>query len=158
MHTKRLLVGTAHPTLVFIRANSWFQKREKKMATQAQIDANRQNAKKSTGPKTAKGKRKVARNAIKHGLCSMEAVIHGEEQEEYERHREAFLRELKPECKLKKQTQIPGAGTSVTLSVIRDYGDNPPAARIGNKANQSQFQEAKSRARKDAKSKTRPIG
>ena len=66
------------------------------MATKAQIDANRQNAKKSTGPKTAKGKAKVARNAIKHGLCSMEAVIHGEEQEEYERHREAFLYELKP--------------------------------------------------------------
>ena len=66
------------------------------MATQAQINANRQNAKKSTGPKTAKGKAKVARNAIKHGLCSMEAVIHGEEKEEYEWHREAFLYELKP--------------------------------------------------------------
>jgi len=66
------------------------------MATQAQIDGNRQNAKKSTGPKTAKGKQVVARNAIKHGLCSLEAVIHGEEQEEYERHREAFLGELKP--------------------------------------------------------------
>ena len=66
------------------------------MATQAQINTNRQNAKKSTGPKPAKGKAKVARNAIKHGLCSMEAVIHGEEQEEYERHREAFLYELKP--------------------------------------------------------------
>ena len=66
------------------------------MGTQAQIDANRQNSKKSTGPKTAKGKANVARNAIKHGLCSMEAVIHGEEKEEYERHREAFLYELKP--------------------------------------------------------------
>ena len=57
------------------------------MASQAQINANRQNSGKSTGPKTAKGKAKVARNAIKHGLCSMEAVIHGEEKEEYERHR-----------------------------------------------------------------------
>ena len=66
------------------------------MATKAQIDANRQNSKKSTGPKTARGKAAVARNAIKHGLCSMEAVIHGEEKEEYERHREAFLYELKP--------------------------------------------------------------
>ena len=60
------------------------------MTTEAQINANRQNAKKSTGPKTAKGKAKVARNAIKHGLCSLEAVIRGEEQEEYERHRGTF--------------------------------------------------------------------
>jgi len=66
------------------------------MATKAQIDANRKNAKKSTGPKTAEGKAAVARNALKHGLCSMNAVIYGEEKEEYEIHRQAYLDELKP--------------------------------------------------------------
>lgn len=40
------------------------------MATQAQIDANRKNASKSTGPKSADGKRASSRNATTHGLTA----------------------------------------------------------------------------------------
>ena len=39
--------------------------------------------------------------------------------------------------KLKKQSQFAASRTSATLSVIKDYGDEPPAARVGNKANQA---------------------
>jgi hypothetical protein len=38
------------------------------MATEKQIAANRANAKRSTGPKTAAGKLKSSRNAVRHGL------------------------------------------------------------------------------------------
>ena len=38
------------------------------MATEKQIAANRANAQKSTGPKTAAGKLKSSRNAYRHGL------------------------------------------------------------------------------------------
>jgi hypothetical protein len=38
------------------------------MATERQIAANRVNAKKSTGPKTAAGRLKSSRNALRHGL------------------------------------------------------------------------------------------
>jgi hypothetical protein len=38
------------------------------MATAKQIAANRANAKRSTGPKTAAGKLKSSRNAFRHGL------------------------------------------------------------------------------------------
>ena len=38
------------------------------MATERQIAANRANAQKSTGPKTAAGKLKSSRNAYRHGL------------------------------------------------------------------------------------------
>lgn len=40
------------------------------MATQAQIDANRRNAQKSTGPLTTDGKAAMRRNALRHGLRS----------------------------------------------------------------------------------------
>jgi hypothetical protein len=38
------------------------------MATEKQILANRRNAQKSTGPKTAAGRLKSSRNAFRHGL------------------------------------------------------------------------------------------
>jgi len=40
------------------------------MTTQAQIDANRRNAQKSTGPKTREGKSRIRENALKHGLTA----------------------------------------------------------------------------------------
>ena len=39
------------------------------MASKARIAANRQNARRSTGPRSATGKQRVARNAFKHGLA-----------------------------------------------------------------------------------------
>src|ERR1700722_3566152 len=40
------------------------------MATERQIAANRANAKRSTGPKTAAGKQRSSRNAFRHGLSA----------------------------------------------------------------------------------------
>jgi len=39
------------------------------------IEANRRNAKLSTGPKTAAGKKAVSQNAYKHGLTAMTAIV-----------------------------------------------------------------------------------
>lgn len=39
------------------------------MATERQIRANRANAKRSTGPKTNRGRHLSSRNALRHGLC-----------------------------------------------------------------------------------------
>jgi hypothetical protein len=38
------------------------------MATQKQIEANRRNARKSSGPRSASGKKRASRNAFSHGL------------------------------------------------------------------------------------------
>jgi hypothetical protein len=65
------------------------------MATQAQIKANRQNARKSTGPKTDEGKAAVSQNAVKHGLFA-ESVINGENPAEYEAFHDEMLAELSP--------------------------------------------------------------
>ncbi len=66
------------------------------MATKAQVDANRSNAQKSTGPRTAEGKATVAQNAVKHGLSGRVDVIRGEDQAEFDLHREGMLGELLP--------------------------------------------------------------
>jgi hypothetical protein len=54
----------------------------KRPASERRIQANRRNALRSTGPKTERGKRTVARNAIKHGLLAREVVITAGDGEE----------------------------------------------------------------------------
>lgn len=67
------------------------------MASQKQIEANRRNAQKSTGPKTDEGKAVVKMNALRHGLTAEAAVIPFlENPEDYEAHREGILESLSP--------------------------------------------------------------
>ena len=56
------------------------------MRTKEQIRASRENAKKSTGPRTPEGKARSSKNALKHGLFSQDAVIPGEDPAEFDRH------------------------------------------------------------------------
>ncbi len=68
----------------------------KLMATEARVAANRANAQKSTGPRTPEGKETASQNALKHGLFAREGVIRGEDQDEFEIHRERLLAQLNP--------------------------------------------------------------
>jgi len=52
--------------------------------SEARTTANRQNAKKSTGPKTTRGKRNSSRNAIKHGIFSSVVIADSEDQKLYD--------------------------------------------------------------------------
>jgi len=54
------------------------------MATPAQILANRTNAQKSTGPRSAEGKAVSRFNALKHGLDAESIVLPGEDPADYE--------------------------------------------------------------------------
>ncbi len=67
------------------------------MASVAQIQANRSNAQKSTGPRTAEGKATASHNAVKHGLLAEQVVIHGEDPAEFDLYRAGMLAELGPE-------------------------------------------------------------
>jgi hypothetical protein len=66
------------------------------MTTEAQTNANRQNAEKSTGPRTAEGKAAVSHNAVKHGLFASAPVINGEDQGRFDLRRAVMLDEWQP--------------------------------------------------------------
>ena len=66
------------------------------MATQAQILANRRNARKSTGPRTRHGKALASQNALKHGLSASRSLIASESHAEYDLHSRLILDELNP--------------------------------------------------------------
>ena len=66
------------------------------MTRNAQIQANRLNAQKSTGPKTTEGKAAVAQNAVKHGLFAQENVIKCENPSDFDHFREELMAGLAP--------------------------------------------------------------
>jgi len=65
-------------------------------ASPAQIEANRRNAARSTGPKTPEGKARSRGNSYKHGLTGDGVVLPEEDAAEVERLARAFRAELDP--------------------------------------------------------------
>ncbi len=65
-----------------------------------QIEANRRNAQKSTGPKTSKGKAVSKMNASKHGILSDQVVVRGliinESEDEFQAFHRRFWEHLAP--------------------------------------------------------------
>ncbi len=66
------------------------------MTTEAQTQANRANSQKSTGPRTPEGKAKVAQNALKHGLLAKQAVVVGEDTDDFDLLRDRVPRGIGP--------------------------------------------------------------
>lgn len=67
------------------------------MTSLKQIEANRKNATRSTGPISSDGKAVVACNAIKHGIFSKSTHVEDEEREVYEDFCERLLTNLNPQ-------------------------------------------------------------
>src|SRR5918994_3649371 len=66
------------------------------MTSEKKAEANRQNALKSTGPKTPEGKDAVRLNALRHGLLSQEILLPGEDEEDLRELGERLRAELQP--------------------------------------------------------------
>ena len=66
------------------------------MATKPQIAANRRNARKSTGPRTPRGRSIVSQNAVKHGLTAAHVIISSESQADFDLYRDQLLTDLAP--------------------------------------------------------------
>lgn len=66
------------------------------MSTEKSRAANRANARKSTGPRSATGKKVAASNALAHGLCAVVPVLPGESAAGWEAHRTGIHTALAP--------------------------------------------------------------
>jgi hypothetical protein len=67
------------------------------MGSEAQIRANHENAKHSTGPRTPEGKQRVALNALKHGLTGKQVVLNNEKAEDFDAFRNALWEDIDPQ-------------------------------------------------------------
>jgi hypothetical protein len=67
------------------------------MATLKQIEANRLNAQRSTGPRSEAGQAASSQNSRRHGCYSSQVVIEGQDQEQFDQLLDEFMDELQPQ-------------------------------------------------------------
>jgi hypothetical protein len=72
------------------------------MTSEKQLQANRRNAQKSTGPNTSEGKAAVRHNALKHGLLAEDVLLPREDRDELRELGERLVAELQPEGELEE--------------------------------------------------------
>ena len=72
------------------------------MTTEKQLEANKENAQLSTGPKTAEGMAISRFNAMKHGLLSKEILLEDEDEQELAELGKHFRAELEPATHLEQ--------------------------------------------------------
>jgi hypothetical protein len=73
------------------------------MTSPRQLEANRRNALKSTGPRTEDGKQQSRRNALKHGLTAETIIEPLENPEEYRAFEEAIVAEYLPQTPVEQE-------------------------------------------------------
>jgi len=66
------------------------------MSTPRQIEANRSNALKSTGPRSAEGKAVVAQNAVRHGIFCGPMLVEGDDPAELNELVDGFMHDIAP--------------------------------------------------------------
>ena len=76
----------------------------KKPISEKRLQANRANARRSTGPKTAAGKAAVRRNALKHGLLSRTVSLLPDEVESFDSIQLKMAKSQPPETVEDRQT------------------------------------------------------
>jgi hypothetical protein len=67
------------------------------MATAKQIEANRANALKSTGPRTQAGKSRSSLNALKHGCTAQTMIFPGEDGTHFHNFHQSYIEDFAPQ-------------------------------------------------------------
>jgi hypothetical protein len=73
------------------------------MSSLKQIEANRLNALKSTGPRTEEGKRRSRCNAIRHGLTAETIIVGLEDPEDYESFEATIIADYDPTTAVERE-------------------------------------------------------
>ena len=73
------------------------------MASDLQIEANRRNARLSTGPRTERGRRISSMNALRHGLTAQHVTVFDEAEEDFRRFHRELMRVLRPKGAMEAQ-------------------------------------------------------
>jgi hypothetical protein len=73
------------------------------MATERQLEANRANSVRSTGPKSLLGKARSSMNACKHGLTAKTVVIGDEDPAQFDCLRKALEEEFEPHSLMERE-------------------------------------------------------
>ena len=73
------------------------------MTSELQIEANRRNARLSTGPRTKRGRRVSRMNALRHGLTAQHVTVFDETEEDFRRFHRQLMRVLRPKGAMEAQ-------------------------------------------------------
>lgn len=73
------------------------------MTSDLQIEANRRNARLSTGPRTERGRRVSSMNALRHGLTAQHVTVFDETEEDFRRFHRELMRVLQPKGAMEAQ-------------------------------------------------------
>src|SRR5690348_13641474 len=84
------------------------------MVSEMRLLANRLNAKRSTGPKTAEGKARSRRNALKHGLAGRGIALPQVDENEYQDRIKAWTDDIQPQGAVEEWL-----AASATLASVR---------------------------------------
>jgi hypothetical protein len=112
------------------------------MASAKQIEANRRNARNSTGPKTAAGKDRTRLNALKHGITARTVVLPGEDAEVLQARVDAWKDDVQPRGALEDYLVERAAHVAWQL----DRADRTIAARLADAVRHGQVDQANRQA------------
>ena len=107
------------------------------MASLKQIEANRRNAQKSTGPTSPEGKQRASRNALRHGLTAETVIMPLEDVDDYEAFEESVAASFDPETAVERELILRLASllwrlrraTSIETGLFTLTSGNDPGSR-----------------------------
>jgi hypothetical protein len=94
------------------------------MTSEKQIEANRRNAQRSTGPQTIEGKSKSSRNNLRHGLTGQISLLPTEDREAHDAFCNDLIGGFQPETPMERQLAQSIAEDNWRLNRARAIEDN----------------------------------